>query len=100
MYVDPKIGIQQPICAAVGALQYEVFEHRMQNEFGVEIGMSQLPLQVSVSYSEQNDGPPPRAAGMRILESTHGGTLLAFGSEWALQNYRKDHPELVLDDVL
>jgi peptide chain release factor 3 len=100
IYVDPKVGLQRPICAAVGALQYEVFEHRMQNEFGVEIGMSQMALQVSVAYSERNDGPPPRAAGMRILESTHGVTLLAFGSEWALQNYRKDHPDLILDDVL
>ncbi|MBC7461137.1 MAG: peptide chain release factor 3 [Thermoleophilia bacterium] len=100
VYVDPKVGMQRPVCAAVGQLQYEVFEHRMREEFGVQIGYSQLPLAVSVAYSKENEVAPPRAGGMRILESTHGVVLLAFGSDWALENYRKDHPELVLDDIL
>lgn len=101
VFIDPKVGIQRPICAAVGALQYEVFEHRMQNEFGVEIGLTPLPLQVSVCYVDSNEGDPPRAAGMRILEAASSGiTLLAFGSDWALANYKKDHPELELSDVL
>ena len=100
IFVDPKVGIQTPIAAAVGELQYEVFTHRMANEFGVEVGLSQLPLSISVAWDESNEGTPPRASGMRVLESTHGVQLLAFGSEWALANYRKDHPELVLHDVL
>jgi peptide chain release factor 3 len=100
IYVDPKVGIQTPIAAAVGQLQYEVFTHRMANEFGVEVGLSDLPLQVSVAWDERNEGTPPRAAGMRVLESTHGIQLLAFGSDWALANYRKDHPDLALHDVL
>jgi peptide chain release factor 3 len=100
IYTDPKVGIQTPIAAAVGDLQYEVFVHRMQNEFGVEVSLSSLPLQVSVAWDEANEGTPPRASGMRVLESTHGVQLLAFGTEWALANYRKDHPELLLHDVL
>ena len=100
IYVDPKVGIQTPIAAAVGDLQYEVFAHRMQNEFGVEVNLSSLPLQVSVAWDPENEGTPPRASGMRVLESTHGVLLLAFGTEWALANYRKDHPELLLHDVL
>lgn len=100
IFVDPKVGIQTPIAAAVGQLQYEVFQHRMANEFGVEVNLSSLPLQVSVAWDDANEGPPPRATGMRVLESTHGVLLLAFGSEWALANYRKDHPELILHDVL
>ncbi len=100
IFVDPKVGIQAPIAAAVGELQYEVFTHRMANEFGVEVGLSQLPLAISVAWDEANDGTPPRASGMRVLESTHGVQLLAFGTEWALQNYRKDHPDLLLHDVL
>ena len=101
IYVDPAVGIQTPICAAVGELQYEVFVHRMQNEFGVDIGLSSLPLQVSVAWDESNEPTvPPRASGMRVLESTHGVRLLAFGSQWALDHYRSDHPELILHDVL
>ncbi len=100
IFVDPKVGMQSPIAAAVGDLQYEVFSHRMANEFGVEIGLSQLPLSISVAWDEANEGTPPRASGMRVLESTHGVQLLAFGTEWALQHYRKDHPDLLLHDVL
>ena len=100
IFVDPKVGIQAPIAAAVGELQYEVFSHRMANEFGVEIGLSQLPLSISVAWDEANEGTPPRASGMRVLESTHGVQLLAFATEWALQHYRKDHPDLLLHDVL
>ncbi|MCW2955366.1 MAG: hypothetical protein JWO69_235, partial [Thermoleophilia bacterium] len=37
---------------------------------------------------------------MRVLESVQGVRLLAFGSDWALANYRKDHSELALHDVL
>jgi peptide chain release factor 3 len=100
VFVDPTVGIQAPIAAAVGQLQYEVFTHRMTNEFGVEVGLSELPLKVSVAWDEANPGDPPRASGMRVLESTQGIRLLAFGSEWALENYRKDHPDLALHDVL
>ncbi len=100
IYVEPAVGIQSPIAAAVGDLQYEVFAHRMAGEFGVEIGLSPLSLQVSVAWDESNPGVPPRASGMRVLESTHGVRLLAFGSPWALDHYRNDHPDLVLHDVL
>lgn len=100
LYVDPKIGIQSPIAAAVGQLQYEVFTHRMTREFGVEVGLSELPLQVSAAWDESNEGEPPRASGLRILTSKEGTRLLAFGSAWALENYRKDHPSLILNDVL
>ncbi|MCB0877870.1 MAG: peptide chain release factor 3 [Thermoleophilia bacterium] len=100
IYVDPAVGIQSPIAAAVGDLQYEVFTHRMAGEFGVEVGLSPLPLQVSVAWDEANECTPPRASGMRVLESTNGVRLLAFGSPWALDHYRNDHPDLVLHDVL
>jgi peptide chain release factor 3 len=100
VFTDPKVGIQTPICAAVGELQYEVFEHRMLGEFGVQIGMSSLPLSVSVAWDERNEGEPPRASGMRVLTSTHDVRQLAFGSQWALDTYRSDHPELLLHDVL
>jgi peptide chain release factor 3 len=100
VFADPKVGLQRPVCGAVGQLQYEVFTHRMQSEFGIEIGYSNLPYTVSVAWDESNEGTPPRAAGMRVLESVTGVRLLAFGSDWALANYRKDHPELALHDVL
>ena len=42
---DPDFGDQAPVLAAVGALQFEVATHRLENEFGapVELDHDRLP---------------------------------------------------------
>jgi peptide chain release factor 3 len=38
----PRIGVRDPILGAVGELQLEVFTHRLQSEYGVEIRLDRL----------------------------------------------------------
>ena len=44
---DPDIGDQAPILAAVGPLQFDVFAHRLENEFGAAVNISGSPYVVA-----------------------------------------------------
>ena len=40
----PGAGMEEVIVGVVGTLQFDVFQYRMKNEYGVDLRMSSLPL--------------------------------------------------------
>jgi len=44
LFVDPKIGDQDPILGAVGQLQFEVLLYRMKDEYGVDVRLRPQPF--------------------------------------------------------
>src|SRR5690606_6868570 len=41
----PRIGAREPILGAVGELQLQVFQHRIETEYNVKLKMTRLPYQ-------------------------------------------------------
>ena len=41
----PDTGMEEVIVGVVGTLQFDVFEYRMKNEYGVDLYMSGLPYE-------------------------------------------------------
>jgi peptide chain release factor 3 len=85
------------ILGAVGALQLEVVQHRLQSEYGVEARMERIPYTVArwvkdpsfdvVSFEKQNSGVLGAADDL-------DRPVLLFSNEWTLQYVKRHYPKL------
>ncbi len=92
-------GDQAPVFAAVGPMQFEVAEHRMEHEFGAPISLERLDY--SVARRTDADTALELAAdyGTEVLQRTDGVLLALFTNRWRLQNVQGQRPNAVLEPL-
>jgi len=95
LFVDPFVGMQDPIIGVVGELQFEVLIHRMQDEYNLEVKLNRLPFTVARW--------PRSAAGKPVTELKGSFTLyrdlidqpvLLLNQEWDLNWAKKENPDV------
>ena len=98
----PNSGMEEVIVGVVGTLQFDVFQYRMKNEYGVDLRMENLPyeeIRLIDSYpgdlSDLNLG-----SDAELLEDYRGRSLLVFSSFWAIDFTIKRNPGLVLKEIV
>lgn len=89
---------RDPILAAVGQLQFEVVQFRLQNEYGVDTRVEQLPF--SVARWVDGGWDALEAAGRLFNTATVKDSwdrpVLLFRNEWNCHQIAADHPALKL----
>ena len=98
----PDSGLEEVIVGVVGTLQFDVFEYRMKNEYGVELYTSGLPYE-HLRHITACPMPAKDLAlctGAALLEDFKGRLLVAFGGEWAVNFLTKHNPGLEIEDAL
>ena len=98
----PDAGMEEVIVGVVGTLQFDVFEYRMKNEYGVEMFMSGLPFE-HLRRILSCPGDPrdlTLCTDAKLLEDFRGNYLVAFGGEWSVGFLTKHNPGLELSDTL
>lgn len=57
LYKQPDIGTETYIVGVVGVLQFEVLEHRLKNEYGVDLRIDRLNYRLArlLAYEQKND---------------------------------------------
>lgn len=97
---DRDFGEQAPMMAAVGALQFEVAKHRLENEFGAPVELTMTGYKVARLTDEQS-APALRAMqGVDVLERRDGALLAIFESTYWLERLVAEQPELTLDRLV
>ena len=98
----PNSGMEEVIVGVVGVLQFEVFQYRMKNEYGVDLRMENLPyeeIRLIDSYpgdlSDLNLG-----SDAELLEDYRGRSLLVFSSFWAIDFTCRRNPGLKLKEIV
>ncbi|MBO5868156.1 MAG: peptide chain release factor 3, partial [Oscillospiraceae bacterium] len=98
----PNSGMEEVIVGVVGTLQFDVFQYRMKNEYGVDLRMENLPyeeIRLIDSYpgelSDLNLG-----SDAELLEDYRGRSLLVFSSFWAIDFTVRRNPGLVLKEIV
>jgi peptide chain release factor 3 len=91
----------EPILAAVGQLQFEVVQFRLNSEYGVETRLQPLPYTAARWVP---DGWEALERANRLYEvvttqDRFDRPVLLFRSEWHLQKAQDDHPHLKLSPV-
>jgi peptide chain release factor 3 len=79
-------GLEEFIIGAVGVLQFEVLEHRLKNEYGVELRMTQLPFRFARWMTETPKPPNELNLTSSTLptEDRRGDFVLLFENEWSI----------------
>ena len=90
---------RDPILAAVGQLQLEVVQFRMQNEYGVETRVEMLPFTVArwVDGGWEILEKVGRLFNTVAVKDSWGRPVLLFKNEWNCQQVESEHPELNLN---
>ena len=99
LLLDPELGPTVPVIAAVGRMQFEVFEHRMAEEFGAAVQLSNLPHVVARHTDEKSAAELSQLSNVRIYERPDKSLMATFNSEHWLRRVETDNPELTLDAV-
>jgi peptide chain release factor 3 len=94
-------GNEDPILAAVGQLQFEVVQRRLQDEYNVESKLE--PLGYSVARWVTGPGDPwealdgcGRIFNVFLAKDRWERPVMLFKNEWSMNSLLQDHPELEL----
>jgi peptide chain release factor 3 len=89
-----------PILAAVGAMQFDVFCHRMEHEFGAAVTLSG-PHDRTVRRTDDATAKQLLSlSGVEVLETSEGVLLAVFQSPYWLARVAADHPDWTLEQIV
>jgi peptide chain release factor 3 len=98
---DTDLSKRDPILAAVGQLQLEVVQYRLENEYGVKTRLE--PLEFTVARWVSGGWPALEAIGRifncKTVRDAWDRPVLLFRNTWNLQQLQEDHPSLELSSV-
>jgi len=77
---DPDFGDQAPVLAAVGALQFEVATHRLENEFNAPVELTVTGYKVARRTDDASRATLRAMQGVDVLERSDGVLLALFES--------------------
>jgi peptide chain release factor 3 len=92
-----------PLLGAVGPLQFEVVQYRLNDEYGAETRLEQTNWKVlrwlhpSITSEQQNEIVLP--AGAAWAWDTEERTVILFTSEWSNNYFIEKNPKIMLSDI-
>ncbi len=95
------IGTESLIVGAVGALQFEVLEHRLKYEYGVDLRIQHLPFKY-VRWIDGNDTDAKKfnlTSGTMAVQDKQERNALLFENEWSIRWAEERNKTLKLNDI-
>ena len=94
--------MEEVIVGVVGTLQFDVFQYRMKNEYGVDLRMYNLPYEYLRFITKCPCDPKDLllSSDAELLEDYKGHSLLVFSSYWSIDFNLKKNPGLELSETL
>ena len=93
-------GEANPVMAAVGPMQFEVMQARMEVEYNVETVTDPVPYSVARRTDAETAPALARQRGVEIFTRSDGALIALFGDKWKLQFIEKEHPEFTLETLV
>ncbi len=99
-----KNSVQKvPLLGAVGPLQFEVVQYRLESEYGAESRMEQTSWKVlrwiSPGVNEEEQASLLLPAGAALATDTEDRNVILFTSEWSLNYFKEKYNKIELSDV-
>ena len=97
---EPDVGDQAPILAAVGPLQFEVVQYRLENEFGAPVELNACSWTTARITDEESRKKLRGMSGVTVAARSDGQLLALFESPYWLKRLELDQPELTLHKLI
>jgi peptide chain release factor 3 len=97
---DEAMGEQAPVLAAVGPMQFEVAVHRLENEFGAPVELSNTGYKVARRTDASSAAPLRAMSGVTVLSRADGTMLALFESPYWLERIEREQPGLRLERLV
>lgn len=95
---------QVPLLGAVGPLQFEVLQHRLDGEYGAETRMESAPWGIARWLRPKSGDPlaplarPSLSLGAALARDSSGWLVALLPSEWALKTFSDKNEDWVISD--
>ncbi|WP_066192358.1 MULTISPECIES: peptide chain release factor 3 [Gracilibacillus] len=87
------------IIGAVGQLQYDVFQHRMRNEYNVEVLLESIGDRIPRWLRSEQVDPSLFDERNMLVKDREGDFLVLFKNDFALRWFTDKHPDIELIDL-
>jgi peptide chain release factor 3 len=81
-------------------MQFEVAAHRLEREFGTQVAFEPAAYRVARRTDADGERIVTAARGADVLHRTDGTPMAVFTSEFHLEQFRRDHPDVALDRLM
>jgi peptide chain release factor 3 len=89
-------GRREPIVGVVGALQFDVITSRLRTEYGVEVQVDPTTYAAARWVADAAQRLPLLGGQTALAMDRLERRVLLFGSEWELQYFERQHPDIEL----
>jgi peptide chain release factor 3 len=86
------IGFEDTIIGVVGQLQFEVFEYRMKNEYGVDIQLHRMNFQFARWIVDEKIDASKFRINSQLVKDKKGNDVALFENEYALRTSMEKNP--------
>lgn len=95
LFVNPQIGMQDPIIGAVGELQFEVLLHRLQDEYNLDVKLQRLSFTVA-RWPKTKDGKATDQlkGDFMIYKDMIDQPVILLNQEWDLNWAKRENPDV------
>jgi peptide chain release factor 3 len=98
---DPSV--RAPLLGAVGPLQFEVLQYRLESEYGAGCRIESAPWNIVrwVRPKDSSQPMPPMTlpSGATRAKDADTSPVVLFGSAWSLDYFREKHPDIEISHV-
>lgn len=86
------VGFDDIILGVVGQLQFEVFEYRMKNEYGVDIMLQRMPFQFARWVVDDKIDPAKFRINSQLVRDRNDNFVALFENEYAMRTAMEKLP--------
>ncbi len=96
--------VQIPLLGAVGPLQFEVLQHRLENEYAAETRLEQANWTLARWLKPKDGDPlapdarPSLSLGTVLARDSNGWLVALLPSEWALKTFADKNEDWIISD--
>ena len=90
------VGIESYILGAVGQLQFEVFEHRMKNEYNTEVIMERMGDKIARWTTNEKVDEKLSSSRSLLVRDRYDQYAFLFENDFALRWFQEKNPDIEL----
>ena len=90
------VKTEEYLLGAVGQLQFEVFEHRMKNEYNVDVVMEGQGSKIARWIENENVNDQLSSSRSLLVNDRYGQKVFLFENDFALRWFQEKNPEVKL----